>query len=214
VTESLTTDLSRIGCSVIGRKMAFTYKGKHADLKRIGRELNVRYVLEDSVQRARNRMRVSVQLIDAESGNHLWPERFDKPLADLFEMQDEIVSRLVNALYGQLVAAEARRAERSPNPDSKDLCLQARASWYKGLSHDYLTEARRLDERALAPDPVNVWGLVGIATVDAILALTFFPDDRAARKMRSPICVGASSRSTPVVASANASGLGTQSESG
>src|SRR5208337_2142949 len=77
VTESLTTDLSRRGFFVIGRNTAFTYKGKHVDLKQIGRELSVRYVLEGSVQRAGNRMRVNVQLIDAETGNHLWAERFD-----------------------------------------------------------------------------------------------------------------------------------------
>ncbi len=83
---------------MIGRNTAFTYKGKAVDLKQIGRELNVRYVLEGSVQRGGNRMRVNVQLIDAESGNHLWAERFDKPLADLFDMQDEIVARLAGAL--------------------------------------------------------------------------------------------------------------------
>ena len=83
VTESLTTDLSRIrGSFVIGRNTAFTYKGKAVDLKRIGRELNVRYVIEGSVQRGGDRMRVNVQLIDAETGNHLWAERFDKPLTD------------------------------------------------------------------------------------------------------------------------------------
>ena len=118
VTESLTTDLSRIrGSFVIGRNIAFTYKGKPADLKQIGRELNVRYVLEGSVQRGGNRMRVNVQLIDAETGNHLWAERFDKPLADLFDMQDEIVARLAGALNAQLAAAEARRAEQAPNPE-------------------------------------------------------------------------------------------------
>jgi TolB-like protein len=86
VTESLTTDLSRIrGSFVIGRHTAFTYKGKAVELKKIGRELNVRYVLEGSVQRSGNCLRVNVQLVDAESGNHLWAERFDKPVADLFE---------------------------------------------------------------------------------------------------------------------------------
>ena len=118
VTESLTTDLSRIrGSFVIGRNTAFTYKGKAVDLKQIGRELNVRYVLEGSVQRGGNRTRVNVQLIDAENGHHLWAERFDKPLADLFDMQDEIVARLANALNTELVTAEARRAERTPNPE-------------------------------------------------------------------------------------------------
>ena len=118
VTESLTTDLSRIrGAVVIARNTAFTYKGKPLDVKTIGRELNVRYVLEGSVQRSGNRMRVNVQLIDAETGNHLWAERFDKPLADLFDMQDEIVARLAGALNAQLVAAEARRAEQAPTPE-------------------------------------------------------------------------------------------------
>ena len=79
---------------MIGRNTAFTYKGKTVDLKRIGRELGVRYVLEGSVQRSGNRMRINVQLIDTETGNHLWAERFDKPVADLFDMQDEIISRL------------------------------------------------------------------------------------------------------------------------
>jgi TolB-like protein/class 3 adenylate cyclase len=119
VTESLTTDLSRIrGSFVIGRNTAFTYKSKPVDLKQIGRELNVRYVLEGSVQRGGNRMRVNVQVIDAESGSHLWAERFDKPLADLFDMQDEIVARLAGARNVQLIAAEARRAEKASNSDS------------------------------------------------------------------------------------------------
>jgi adenylate cyclase len=97
VTESLTTDLARIsGSFVIGRNTAFTYKGKHVDLKQIGRELNVRYALEGSVQRSGNRLRVNVQLIDAETGAHLWAERFDKAVADLFDMQDEIVARLAS----------------------------------------------------------------------------------------------------------------------
>ena len=118
VTESLTTDLSRIsGAFVIGRSTAFTYKGKAVDLKQIGRELNVRYVLEGSVQRGGNRMRVNVQLIDAEIGNHVWAERFEKPLADLLDMQDEIVARLANTLNAQLIAAEARRVEQAPTPE-------------------------------------------------------------------------------------------------
>jgi adenylate cyclase len=99
VTESLTTDLSRIrGAVVIARNTAFTYKGKPVDVKTIGRELNVRYVLEGSVQRGGNRMRVNVQLIDADDGSHLWAERFDSPLTDLLDTQDEIVARLARQL--------------------------------------------------------------------------------------------------------------------
>ena len=118
ITESLTTDLSRIrGSFVIARNTAFTYKGKHIDVKQVGSELGVRYVLEGSVQRGSNRLRVNVQLIDAETGNHLWAERFDKTIADLFDMQDEIVARLANQLGAQLIEAEARRAQRAPLPE-------------------------------------------------------------------------------------------------
>jgi TolB-like protein len=114
VTESLTTDLSRIaGSFVIARNTAFAYQHKALDLKQIGRELNVRYVLEGSVQRSGSRLRVNVQLIDAGSGAHLWAERFDKPVGDLFDMQDEIVGRLANQLGTQLIAVEARRAEQA-----------------------------------------------------------------------------------------------------
>ena len=163
VTESLTTDLSRIsGSFVIGRHTAFTYKGKAVDLKQIGRELNVRYVLEGSVQRGGNRLRVNVQLIDAETGNHLWAERFDKPVADLFDMQDEIVSRLANTLDAQLIAAEARRAERSLHPDAMDLYFQGMACLNKGLTPEHMAQARGFFERALALDPGNIEALVGI----------------------------------------------------
>jgi TolB-like protein/class 3 adenylate cyclase len=178
VTESLTTDLSRIrGSFVIGRNTAFTYKGKAADLKQIGRELNVRYVLEGSVQRGGNRMRVNVQLIDAESGNHLWAERFDKPLADLFDMQDDIVARLANALNAQLVAAEARRAEQAPNPDSMDLHFQGLAWLYRGVTPDNVAQARRFFDRALTADPDNVEALVQSAAADAIEGSFLFVSD-------------------------------------
>jgi TolB-like protein/Tfp pilus assembly protein PilF len=182
VTESLTTDLSRMtGMLVIGRNTAFTYKGKHVDLKQIGRELGVRYVLEGSVQRDRNRMRVNVQLIDADTSNHLWAERFDKPLADLFDMQDEIVARLAGALNTQLVAAEARRAERAPRPDSMDLYFQGMACANKGITPEYTAQARDFFKRALALDPSNIEALVGTAAVDSVRGSTFMTDDRAAR---------------------------------
>jgi TolB-like protein/class 3 adenylate cyclase len=167
VTESLTTDLSRMrGAVVIARNTAFTYKGKPLDAKTIGRELNVRYVLEGSVQRSGNRMRVNVQLIDAETVNHLWAEWFDKPLADLFDMQDEIISRLANALNAQLVAVEARRAEKAPNPDSMDLYFQGLAWFNKGLTPDHVARARSFYDRALAADPDNVEALIGSAAAD------------------------------------------------
>jgi TolB-like protein/class 3 adenylate cyclase len=204
VTESLTTDLSRInGFFVIGRNTAFTYKGKPFDVRRIGHELNVRYVLEGSVQRSGIRMRVNVQLIDAETGNHIWAERFDKPVADLFDMQDEIVARLGHPVFSHIISAEARRAERTPRPDSMDLCFQARAWWYKGFTPDNLAAARLLYERSLALDPDNVWGLVGIATLDVIVAASFLPDDRAARLVNAEAAVTKALSLAPEHASAH-----------
>src|ERR1700729_1824881 len=181
VTESLTTDLSRIrGAVVIGRNTAFTYKGKAIDLKQIGRELKVRYVLEGSVQRSGNRMRVNVQLIDAETGNHLWAERFDKPMADLFDMQDEIVARLAGALNAQLVTAEARRAEQAPKPDSIDLYFQGLAWLNKGLTPDNVAQPRSFFDRALDADPGNVDALIGSAVADVREGANSFVTDPSA----------------------------------
>jgi TolB-like protein/class 3 adenylate cyclase len=178
VTESLTTDLSRIrGAVVIARNTAFTYKGKPLDVKTIGRDLNVRYVLEGSVQRGGNRMRVNVQLIDAETVNHLWAERFDKPLADLFDMQDEIVARLAGALNGQLAAAEARRAEKTPTPDSMDLYFQGMAWLNKGPTPDNVAQARSFFDRALSVDPDNIEALIGLARLEVREGANFFVTD-------------------------------------
>jgi TolB-like protein/class 3 adenylate cyclase len=179
VTESLTTDLSRIsGSFVIGRHTAFTYKDKALDLKKIGRELNIRYVLEGSVQRSANRLRVNVQLIDAETCNHLWAERFDKPVADLFDMQDEIVARLANTLNAQFIAIEARRAARSAHPDAMDLNFQGMALLNKGPTPENHSQARDFYERALILDPGNIEALVGIAQVDFSMGASRMRDDR------------------------------------
>ena len=182
VTESLTTDLSRIaGSFVIARNSAFTYKGKSPDVRQVGRELNVRYVLEGSVQRSGKRLRVNVQLIDAETGNQLWAERFDKAVIDLFDLQDEIVARLANTLDAQLMAAEARRAERSLYPDAIELCFQGRACLNRGISPEQLAHARGFFGRALALDPANIEALIGVAVVDATLGAGFMTDDWRAR---------------------------------
>ncbi len=183
VTESLTTDLSRIrGSFVIGRHTAFSYKGKDVDLKQIGRELNVRYVLEGSIQRSGNRMRVNTQLIDAESGSHLWAERFDKPVAELFEMQDEIVSRLANTLNTQLITAEARRAERVPSLDSMDSYFQGMAWLNKGFIRSDLVRAQTYFERALAIDPDNVDARASNAGTNVQIVVSgFAAHERAAR---------------------------------
>jgi TolB-like protein/class 3 adenylate cyclase/Flp pilus assembly protein TadD len=186
VTESLTTDLSRIhGSFVIARNTAFAYKGMALDVRQIGRELKVRYVLEGSVQRDGDRLRIGAQLIDAETANHLWAERFDKTAVDLFDIQDEIVSRLANTLDSQLVEAEAQRAARSPHPDAMDLYFQGVACWHKGATPEYLMQARDYFARALARDPGNVDAAVGMATVDATMAGSFASDNRAEQLARA-----------------------------
>jgi adenylate cyclase len=167
ITENLTTELSRIkGSFVIARNTAFTYKGKPVDAKEIGKGLGVRYVLEGSVQRDQNRVRVNAQLIDAESGAHLWADRFDEDLADLFKLQDQVVARLANTLDLELQRAEVAKGARSTNPDATDLVMRGRAVLDVGAwsSKDKTNAARALFEQALAIDPNNVVAINGVAT--------------------------------------------------
>ena len=150
-------------------------------MKTIGRELNVRYVLEGSVQRGGNRLRVNVQLVDAQNGKHLWAERFDKPVADLFDMQDEIVARLATQLGTVLIASEARRAERTPNPDAFDLYLQGMAWLDKDPRPVNVAQSRAFFARALAIEPDNVDALIGSAGADFWEAINSENPERAAR---------------------------------
>jgi TolB-like protein/class 3 adenylate cyclase len=182
VTESLTTDLSRIaGSFVIARNTAFTFKGKNLDARQVGQELNVHYLLEGSVQRSGNRLRINVQLVNAETGTHLWAERFDKPVADLFDMQDEIIAGLANTLNAQLTEEEARRAERSPHPSSMELHFRGKALLSKGWTPESLAQARGFFERALALDPQNIEAMVWTAIVDLIAGSAYMSYDRAGR---------------------------------
>jgi TolB-like protein/class 3 adenylate cyclase len=184
VTESLTTDLSRInGSFVIGRHTAFSYKGKAIDLKKIGRELGVRYALEGSILRSGERMRINAQLVDAETSAHIWADRFDKPVADLFATQDEIVAHLASQLNAALVSAEARRAERSPHPDSMDFYFRGKACLNKGYDPAELARAQTLFSEALTIDPENVDALVWTAFVDVLLAVTNFNAEKGAARL-------------------------------
>jgi TolB-like protein/Tfp pilus assembly protein PilF len=155
VTGDLTTDLSRIpDMLVISRNTAFTYRGKPVDTKQIGRELGVRYVLEGEVQRSGSRVRVTAQLIDAETDAHLWAERFDGDAADLFGLQEEITHRIAVALDLELVDAAAARPTESP--DTQDYILRGRAARLKPPSRENRAEAIALFERALALDQDSV----------------------------------------------------------
>jgi TolB-like protein/class 3 adenylate cyclase len=166
VTENLTTELSRIRDSfVIARNTAFTYKNKSADAKEIGKELGVRYVLEGSVQRDQNRIRVNAQLIDADSGAHLWADRFEEDTADLFKLQDQVVTRLANALGHRLIIAEAEKGARSKNPDAVDLTMRGRAlmSGPQRPDKEQDDAAIALFEQALLIDPNEADALAGSA---------------------------------------------------
>jgi adenylate cyclase len=170
ITENLTTELSRIRDSfVIARNTAFTFKGKNVDAKEIGKELGVRYVLEGSVQRDQNRVRVNAQLIDAETGAHLWADRFEEDLADLFKLQDEVVARLADSLGFALMSAEAEKGARSKNPDVIDLTMRGWNLYLRSVAQppkekrESVYEARGLFDRALQIDPNDADALAGSA---------------------------------------------------
>jgi adenylate cyclase len=165
ITENLTTDLSRIRNSfVIARNTAFTFKGKNIPVKEISKELGVRYVLEGSVQRDQNHVRVNAQLIDGKTGAHLWAERFEEDVADLFKLQDQVVARLANTLGNELIKAEAERSARTKNSDAIDLDMHGRALLQQfPLTRDDNNAARAWYDQALKIDPNDADALAGEA---------------------------------------------------
>ena len=177
ITDDLTTDLSRIqGSLVIARNTAFTYKGKPVDAKLIGRALGVRYVLEGSVQRSGTQVRINTQLIDAETGAHLWAERFDRNIGDLFALQNEITARIANALQSQLAIAESRRP--TDNPDALDYILRGRAVLATGpISRENYIKAEGYFEKALALDPRSVDAAAWLAVALTVQVTDELSDD-------------------------------------
>jgi len=168
ITEDLTTDLSRVpGSFVIARNTAFTYKGQPVDVKKVSRELGVRYVLEGSVRRVGDQVRVNVQLVDGQSGAHLWADRFDTDRANLAQAQDEITGRLARTLNLELVEASVRRSEqeRAADPDARDLVMRGWALSNRMASAATREEARRAFERALDIDPESVDARIGLGEV-------------------------------------------------
>jgi len=184
ITDDLTTDLSRLAdMFVISRNTAFTYRYKPVEVKQIGRELGVRYVLEGSVRRSGDQVRVNAQLIDAETDAHLWAERFDRDAGDLFTLQNEITSRIAVALNVELIAAEAARP--SDHPDALDYILRGRAAWAKAPTRDNYREVIDLFERALTVDARSVEAQSLLATVLANRVLDYMSDATAADIERS-----------------------------
>jgi TolB-like protein/Tfp pilus assembly protein PilF len=165
IAEDIITGLSRFHWFfVIARNSSFTYKGRSVDVTQIARELGVQYVLEGSVRKAGNRVRITAQLIDALSGRHVWADRYDRDLEDIFAVQDEITQAIVGEVAPSFISAEAKRIESKP-PDNLDAWDYAmRGNWYLSRrSIDDLSEAKRLFEKALELDPKSTVALGGIA---------------------------------------------------
>ena len=155
MVEDIITALSRIRwLFVIARNSSFTYKGRAVDVKQVGRELGVRYVLEGSVRKAANRVRITGQLIDAATGTHLWADRFEGSLDDIFELQDQVATSVVGAIAPQLERAEIERAKRKPteNLDAYDYYLRGMADLHQG-TREAIDEALLLFEKAIELDP-------------------------------------------------------------
>jgi adenylate cyclase len=183
ITDDLTTDLSHLPDSfVIARNTAFTYKGKPVDVKQLGRELGVRYVLEGSVRRLGENITVNAQLISTETGAHVWADRFDGERSKLGQLQVEFVSRLANSLGVELVKAESLRAqsERPNNPDAVDLAMRGWAAYFRGESAANYDEAIETFERALQLDPKLLRARVGLAYVLGDRAAAFMSADPVA----------------------------------
>jgi len=167
ITEDIITALSHIRqFFVIARNSTFTYKGKAVDVQAVAKDLGVRYVLEGSVRKAVNRVRISAQLIDGSTGNHLWAERYDRELADIFDVQDEITQTVAGAIEPELVKAEQQRAKKKPSERLDAWDCYHRGMWHiSRRSKEDIAEARRLFERAAELDPTFGPAFQGIAAV-------------------------------------------------
>jgi adenylate cyclase len=168
MVEDIITALSRMRwLFVIARNSSFTYKGRAVDVKQVGRELGVRYVLEGSVRKAANRVRITGQLVDAATGAHLWADRFDGALEDIFDLQDQVTASVVTAIAPKLERAEIERAKRKPTEslDAYDYYLRGLESFYI-QTRESMTEARRLFQKAIELD-------AGFASAYAMAAYCF-----------------------------------------
>ena len=165
ITEDIITSLSHNhSFFVISRSTSFTYRGSGVDVSKVGRELGVRYVLEGSVRRAGNRVRITAQLIEAATGHHLWADRYDRELADVFAVQDEIARSITGAIAPGIIAAEVRQAQRK-DPDQLDAWDRTmRAHWHvRRFTREDLNEARRLLTEAVSLDPANSMAYADLA---------------------------------------------------
>jgi TolB-like protein/class 3 adenylate cyclase/Tfp pilus assembly protein PilF len=181
IVDDLTTDLSRIsGSFVIARNTAFTYKGKSVDAIQVGRDLGVLYLLEGSVRRLGNQVRVNVQLIDARTGGHIWAERFDGTVTDLFALHEQVTAKLARTLHLNLVEAAARSAAQQTDPEAVDLVLRGRAAALRPRTRDNALKARAYFEQALKLAPDSAEAKIGLAEVLSGMALSLISESRSA----------------------------------
>lgn len=181
IAEDIITALSRFpSLFVIARNSSFTYKGRAVDVKQVGRELGVRYVLEGSLRKAGNRIRVTAQLIEATTGMHVWADRYDRDLADIFAVQDEITTAVTVAIAPAIADAELQRAMRKP-PGSLDAWgAYQRGLWHLGqFNADHTVLAERFFEQAIELDPAFAGGYSGLAAAQLQSANTFMQRDLA-----------------------------------
>ncbi len=182
MTEDIITALSRLRwLFVIARNSTFTYKGQAVDITKVGRELGVRYVLEGSVRKSGQRIRVTAQLIEAASGNHIWAERYDRELADIFDLQDELTEAISSHVDAELASSERQQAHKKATTDLDAWELYQRGMWhiYK-YTKDDLAEARRLFQRAVQRAPEFANAHAGLAVISYNEALLGFAENIAA----------------------------------
>jgi len=171
ISEDIITDLSKISALfVIARNSSFSYKGETVNIQRVSRDLGVRYVVEGSVRKAGNRARITAQLIDAHTGGHVWADRYDRELADIFAVQDEITSEIVAALHLVLLPGEAEIMAQAPTSDFQayDFYLKGRQSFHSTTKAKFI-EARQMFERAIECDPKFARAYCGLADCGSLL---------------------------------------------
>ena len=173
VTEDIITDLSQVSALfVVARNTAFTYKGKAVEVTEAARRLNVGYVLQGSVRKAANRVRINVQLLDGTTGDHLWSERYDRDFGDIFSLQDDISQSVVSALKVNLLPEELRSiaGRATTNVDAYECYLHGRSFLFGGFGDKHLLRAaREMFTRAIEIDPGYARAYAGIAECDAML---------------------------------------------
>ena len=187
ITEDLITALARIhSFFVTARNSSFSYKGQSPDIRQVADDLGVRYVLEGSVRKAGSRVRITSQLIDGTTGNHLWAERYDREIGDVFDLQDEMTEKIVGAIEPAISKAEIQRSrsKRPDNLDAWDLCQHGWWHRYRNRREDYVS-ARSFFERAIEKDPEFVSALAGLADTLAYEVVFSFAEEPAAQVARA-----------------------------